>query len=106
MSHVTNLLLSFDIMEDEKARADDFNSWLAGTQGQQLVATWNVEGAYGGSKYMEQPLYAAAFNYLNLDDFLRELRRIEWKHSENVRVMVCEQDDDAYRMIELGGDPE
>ncbi len=92
MSHVTNCILSFGILEEERARLDDVNRALA----EQGCAGTFVEGQHGGTKAMERPTFVAAFNYLSLDEFLVAMRRIEWRDAPLVQLHVCEQDDETY----------
>lgn len=101
MSYVTNVLLSFSIMEDAEARVAEVNENLAEhSQGQKLGDIWQSD-VYGGSKYMEVPLYGAAFNYVEAARFIEAVRSASWKEPEHVRVYVCDQDDDAFTETKL-----
>lgn len=104
MSYVTNVLLSFSILEDEDARMAEVNGWLSqnDSRGQQLGDISGAEDPkYGGSKFMEVPLWGAAFNYVDLDGLRGAVRAAKWKEPEHVRLFVCDQDDDTFRMETL-----
>jgi hypothetical protein len=106
MSYVTNVLLSFSVMEDSyETDGEDIYSIMT------LVNTWLMERGYGafgqhvdhvsgGHKHLETPLFAAGFNMFDLGDFLDMLRTLPWKEPSNVQVFVQEQDEDKFRIIE------
>lgn len=95
MSYVTNVLLSFDILENEDERMAEVQEYAeAWSNGQRFGDIWNSE-AYGGNKAMEVPLYAAAFNYIQLTEFVGDLGRVNWKTPKNVRLFVCDQHEDT-----------
>ena len=107
MSNVTNVLLSFSVMEEKVQGWDSDSPYIL----MNTINAWLMERSYGafgqdvdhvsgGHKHLETPLYAAGFNYFNLDDFLNMLRTLPWKEPENVQVFVQEQDEDKFRLIE------
>lgn len=109
MSVVTNCILTFSL-EDE-GRLADVNAYFTqasvrndpgfvGIDDERLPGGW-----YGGTKAFEVEVALGAFNYLDLDRLLAWLReRVAWERPEWVRLIVMEQDDDAFRMLTLDGD--
>lgn len=105
MSYVTNALVSFSIMEDADERMAEVNERLAdAARGQQFGDIWRSD-IYGGHKFMEVPLYGAAFNYVEVRSMMDALQAARWKEPEHVRLFICDQDDDTFSMLKLGEDP-
>lgn len=111
MSHVDNVLLSFSIIEDSTDHAEGpdtwpimeaVNEWLATNAGGQQFGPdlgGFLEGVYGGSKFLETPLFLAAFNYLPEDEFLAFLRALPWKEPSEVQFIVKRQHDDLFEIV-------
>ena len=93
------MLLAFSVMEDADARVDEVNAWLAGVEQLPLGSVWECASAVGGSKRMEAPLYAGAFNGFDLPGFLAFVRTVAWTEPSEVQVMVHGQHDDRWRVI-------
>jgi hypothetical protein len=55
----------------------------------------------GGTKAMEAEVWLGAFNYLDLEDFLERVRLTDFEYPDDVRILVQEQDDDHFRLVEL-----
>jgi hypothetical protein len=47
-------------------------------------------------------VYVGAYNRLELDAFVAHLRRIEWNAPEFVQLFVKDQEDMAFRVINIG----
>jgi hypothetical protein len=60
---------------------------------------WESPACYGGSKNMEAPLYAGAFNYLPLDELMAFLRTVPWSQPDEVQLIVNAQHDTRWRVI-------
>lgn len=108
MSHVTNVILVFSVLEayDEGEDGEDryhvmtaINEWLR-TQGHFPFGR-HADHSSGGDKHLEVPIYVAAFNYFRLDDFLEMLKELPWKEPRLVQVFVMDQDDDRFSVFEL-----
>lgn len=107
MSVVTNVILSLGIMnegpvDDPRADVAAINAYFGDATG--LVSLDDPDlprGWYGGSKMLEQPLYVGAFNYLDLDALVAHIRGLTFREPENVQLIVCEQDDDRFRIIDV-----
>lgn len=100
MSVVTNLLVSFSILEDDDARLEDLNRWLDGEQHPPLVNFWRMRECYGGSKHMEAPLLAGAFNHFEMIPFIAFLRTVRWEWPDEVQVLVRAPDESTWHVID------
>ena len=107
MSVVTNLILTFSISEDEDRCISDVNNYEYQGLKMNLVSVDfdkdidNGKSWYGGTKFMEAPIFLGAFNRLDIEDFKRYLRKVNWEFPELVQLIVKEQDDEKFRTVEL-----
>lgn len=114
MSLVTNVILSFDSLEDEAARLADVNAVLARDKSlggsPRFAAPVGMKGprdeddpsdcdCLAGSKYLERPTYVGAFNFLQIQEFKIGIEAIRWEHPKNVQVLVCEQESSRYYVL-------
>jgi hypothetical protein len=100
MSYVSNVILSFSIMEDEVKRIKDVNDKLT-KQEQRGFVFPDGQDWHGGSKALERPTFLAAFNYLDLERFIWDLATCNWDVPEEVQVFICDQHEDLYREVPL-----
>jgi hypothetical protein len=98
MSLVTNVILSFSILENASLRLDEVNKYFDDrAQGMWERLFELPDDAYSGTKSLERPTCVGAFNYLNLwQGFLPHVANVNWDHPENVQVFVCDQDENSY----------
>ena len=114
MSIVTNIILTFSLMEDEgyeddgATRMREINSHFGAKTGLLLlnaaeeVCKHGDVAFWGGTKALEHYVAIGAFNYVSLGDLSKHLReKVGWREPKNVRVMVCGQEDDAFRCYTL-----
>ncbi len=105
MSVVTNCIFSFSVLEDEPEIADQVNFYFYVFECKPLIScdnTWYVpNGWYGGSKMLETPLYIGAFNCFDVDLFLEHVRKIEFRCPEDVQLMVQEQEESRFTLIDV-----
>ena len=99
MSEVTNLLLAFSILEDSDARVADVDGWLVGNEQLALKSVWENGECCGGSKRTDAPLYAGAFNYLPLREFLAFLRTVRWSQPDEVQVILRGPSETEWRVV-------
>ena len=109
MSLVTNLILSFSILEDETSRVSEIN--LFENNGREFeLATADFEREnnpssnkawYGGTKFLETPLYVGAYNHLDIDGLVEHLKIVNWEYPASVQLFLKEQESDKFRIIEL-----
>ena len=112
MSGVTNILLCLGRDDARKAEGKiaDVNrffdcAWAYGGKGFVCLDDPALpKGWYGGSKYLEASVYAGAFNQLPLDSLIEHLRSIEWEEPQCVQLLVQEQDDERFRLINVMDD--
>ncbi len=112
MSDVTNLIISFSVIEDEKKRINEVNSFVNNGRNFKIISVDFEEGKtwfgrkrrkrwYGGSKVLETPLYIGAFNHLDKEGLVEHIRGIDWEEPENVQLIIKEQESDKFKIIEI-----
>jgi hypothetical protein len=107
MSVVTNLVLSFSSGEEVEARIADINSFQYNGKLLNLVSIdYNKDREkgtvwYGGNKFFEGNLLIGAFNHFKTDDFIAHLKQINWESPELVQLIVKEDSDEKFRIIEI-----
>ena len=99
MSRVTNVLLTFDPLEDEDARMAEVDRFFPSRGG-----FGGTIRDCGGTKYLEQRVAIGAFNYLNLEAFVGHLRtKVQWEETDSVQLFVCEQEHARFHEVVLFG---
>lgn len=107
MSVVTNLILSFSSLEQKESRIKDVNSFTYNGQGLDLVSidyNKDMENRtvwYGGNKFFEGNIFIGAYNHFKTDDFIAHLKQIHWEEPDLVQVLVKEEWDEKFRIIEI-----
>jgi len=109
MSLVTNIVFSFSIGEHSREidgeyyyfLMDDINKWLS----ERNYGKFGVDAdkISGGTKCLETPLFVAAFNYFDIEDFLEFLSSLQWKEPENVQVFVKGQEENIFTLFRIRG---
>jgi len=106
MSVVSNVIFSFSISEYSYEKEEDdiypnmekINNWLQ--ENSYGVFSVDVDAISGGKKHLETPLFVATFNYFNIKDFCNFVRSLKWECPDCVQVIIQEQEDDKFRLIE------
>lgn len=110
MSVVTNLILHMGILEDENDMAQKVNQYFKNKEWLGAppvpIDSENRNGWYGGTKFLECNLFIGAYNHLDLDDFIKHLRALKWTSPEDLQIIVKEQNDDKFRIIDVFTKPE
>lgn len=99
MSVVTNVL--FVCSDGEGRLIGVINKW---TEEQNLGSLSEVSDRAGGKKSMECRVWAAAFNYLNREEFIARVREsLKVKHPCTCRpqLFLREQSDCSFREVDL-----
>ena len=104
VSDVTNLIFALHIVDVDRGKMHEVNTYfvdkgtkpLVSVDDERLPRAW-----YGGSKFLECGLYLGAFNHLDLDEFIKHVRTISWRLPECVQIIVKEQDDMKFTIIDL-----
>lgn len=91
MSRVTNAILTLAAGDD---RVDQINKFFTGT------GFLKVEKV-GGSKWLECTIAIGAFNHLDLAELIEHIRMIQFNFPESVQLIVQEQEDDKFRIIDM-----
>jgi len=104
MSDVTNLIFALSVTDDNLGKMHEVNTYFVDKGIKPLVSVNDERlprALYGRSKYLESGLYLGAFNHLDLDDFIKHVRTISWRLPECVQIIVKEQDDVKFTIIDL-----
>lgn len=91
MSVVTDVVLCAS--EDDQAAVDAVNHWIKTEAG--LLGRLNLAAPaqrFGGSKWAQHAVWAAAFNHLDLDALLSAIARAPWQSPAEVSVTAWPQD--------------
>lgn len=56
---------------------------------------------YGGTKALERDLYIGAFNHFPLEKAIEYMRTLNWKNPNIVQLIVMDDDDERFRIIDL-----
>lgn len=101
MSNVTNVILSFGILENEADRIKEVNKAKC-LEGQPFLGADLPPEAYGGYKALETPLYIAALNHVSWQELIAHLKAgVSWEYPEEVQLLVKGQDDDLFFVVNL-----
>jgi len=101
MSHVTNLIVATAVGEKGIPHINEYSMGavvfnLVDCDTDKLPRGW-----YGGTKMLECQLLIGAINYLDLNDFISYMRTIQFDFPESVQVIVKEEDDLKFRIIDI-----
>lgn len=99
MSVVSNVILSFSIMEEADDRIKEVNDALP--EGQRFLMPDATDQAkfVGGSKFLERPTFLAAFNHVSERQLMDAVEAAAWREPELVQVFRCGQEEDLYAMV-------
>lgn len=101
MSVVDNCILSFSILEDDE-KISEVNSFFTLDNKKPFIdvdADFLPTGWYGGRKYLETPLFIAAFNYFRETDFIKHLKTINWREPGAVQLIIKRQEEDRFSIV-------
>lgn len=111
MSEVTNLILSFSILENEVSRKEEIELFSNNGRGFRLSSAdygfgqrtdiKSRERWYAGSKLLETPLFVGAYNHLDIEGLIEHLKSLDWREPENVQLMIQGQHENKFKMIEI-----
>ena len=102
MSYVSNALVSFSGMENDRIRMSEVNAKLSTLDERRQKFLCGDEGDwYGGNKAMESPLWGAAFNYVSLEWVAKALLAPEWELPSSVQLFWEDQEDDVWTLYTL-----
>lgn len=59
---------------------------------------------YGGTKNIEAIIFFGVYNHLDLQSLINHRRTIQWHNPEDVTIIVKEQNDFKFRIIDLFDD--
>lgn len=100
MSYVTNVILSYSIIEKDE-KIEEINKFFEKDTAP-FVSVDSPElphGWYGGTKMLETPLFIGAFNHLRLDQLMHHIAQIEFEEPQSVQLIVKDQEDDVFKIL-------
>ena len=107
MSVVTNIILHFSILEKEidPDSAQEDNFVLMRKINKALIQEGygkftEVQDRYN-KKALESPLFVAAFNMLDLDQFIEYIQSLPWNYPEYIQIFVQRQEEDKFTLYEF-----
>jgi len=100
VSVVTNILLMTGFL-DETQPVANINSALACISAGSLK---ELSSDVGGPKALESNLLAAAFNHLDIGNFISIVQCQPWENPENVQLLIQLQHEDRFTMYMFEGD--
>lgn len=102
MSYVTNLILSFSVIENTLNRLKEINSYFEEGCGFVYVEDEILpRGWYGGTKYLEVELFIGAFNYLDEEELINHIKSINFEEPESVQLIIQRQYEDTFSIINV-----
>jgi len=104
MSRVTNVILHMGCVGEDEAGVllSRVNYFFKDQPGFVLVDDEKLpRGWYGGTKMLECDLAIGAFNYLDVGALILYLRTLDWPERGDVQLMVKEQDESNFRLINV-----
>jgi hypothetical protein len=108
MSRVTNILLHVD-GEDEALTMPSLQGRLVDAGIGELGDLCDSREAparghrWGGTKYPEVNLYGAAYNHLDLEQFMALLAATAWREPDTIQLFVCQSDSVTFAVYALRG---
>lgn len=96
MSHVTDILVLASCLDEPGETATDgaianLNAYLRSD----LV---RLDEMAGGSKAMQATVWAGAYNYLNIEEFLAKVWEQKWELAADVQVLLKDEHDDRWTL--------
>lgn len=105
MSQVTNVILSMGTNTDQEAKdyIAQVNHFFSSEntpnkQGFAYINDWQYSQP---GWLLEVDLAIGAFNYLNLDALVKHLRTIDWGDKASIQLLVREQNEWQFRIIDV-----
>lgn len=99
MSHVTDIILITSIedgadLESDNPNVDKLKGYLEKEHNGHTLL--KVDGHAGGNKAIQCDVFMAAFNYFNIDAFVRLFKEMQWQYPESAQLLIKDENDDAF----------
>ena len=95
MSHVTDTILTFGILEEELEAIRSVNEWLEPQSFVLTSAHANQAEISGGSKALQSNIALAAFNYRSDEELVAAVRQYAWEFPAEVHLFVKRENDES-----------
>lgn len=97
MGRVTEVLLSWDTLEDHAQLTASINSWL---EIRGLGTLVDVSPYAGGTKGFKH-LLAGSFNHLSASDFLAMLQSQPWQDPQYAQLLLRHEEEPAWQLLHI-----
>jgi len=94
MSWVTSVILK--VPSDETEKISIINEFFGDKQRHHF----KNELCGDGPKVIQPAVYAAAYNYLSIPDFVRHIFSISWEEKDELQVFINDENDDNFTLID------
>jgi hypothetical protein len=102
MSVITNIVLSIGLTDELRGRLAAVNTFFGEVKGLVSVDDSSLPDAwYGGNKRVCAGMSLGAFNGMDLPGFLKHLQSIPWDSPRKVQLLVMEEEDERFRLINV-----
>lgn len=104
MSVVTNVVVSYDVLEgDDPSTLTEFRAWFEPIGGLRAISggehDWsNPASWWGGTKNPECELWGGAYNHLDHAAFWNHMNGVVWAYPDGVQVFLKDQDDARFQV--------
>jgi hypothetical protein len=92
MSCVSNVIL-LTFIEDQGIK--DVQLWLSRAGALPLN---QIDGFSGGTKAVEHEIWAGAYNWLDVPEFIKAVKNASWEFPSDVQLLIKEESDDLFSL--------
>jgi hypothetical protein len=92
MSYVSNVIL-LTFIEDQGIK--DVQLWLSRAGAGSLK---QIDGFSGGTKAVEHEIWAGAYNWLDIPEFIKAVKSASWMYPSDVQLLIKEEGDDLFSL--------
>jgi hypothetical protein len=90
MSYVSNVIL-LTFIEDPGIK--DVQLWLSGAGALPLN---QIDGFAGGTKAIEHEIWAGAYNWLDVPEFIKAVENAGWEFPSDVQLLIKREGDELF----------
>lgn len=105
MSKVTNLILITSTMDDSEFTISSLEKFIIHGRPFNIKSIEDLtlpSGWYGGDKHMECNIFIGAYSSFPSNEFIDFIsNKVDWYLRENVQVLIKEDADTKFRLIEI-----
>lgn len=103
MSRVTNIILACGLCEENGEGnyppVNAINEWLL--ENGQHVGLKYINGREGGHKVWESEVFGGAFNFLDIEAFIRVVASAKWERADFVQVFINGHEEEVFGVVNI-----